>query len=76
VHIRLEGTDHRISVLIEDDGVGFDSGSAMTLREGLRGIGLLGMRERAALLGGTLVIESQIGQGARVRAEVPWKREE
>lgn len=58
---------------VEDDGAGFIPGNYLHANEGLRGIGLLSMRERVALLGGTLQIESAPGQGTLVRAEVPWK---
>jgi signal transduction histidine kinase len=36
-----------------------------------RGLGLLGLRERVALLGGSLAIDSAPGTGTRVRIEVP-----
>jgi two-component system sensor histidine kinase UhpB len=71
-HIRLEMSDTSITASVGDDGVGFDSADALTLKDGMRGIGLLGMRERAALLGGTLAIDSHVGHGTRIRVEVPW----
>lgn len=56
----------RVSLLIEDDGRGMapDAGGGASL-------GLTGMRERAALLGGRITIESQPGQGTALRAEIP-----
>jgi signal transduction histidine kinase len=51
---------------IVDDGVGFDSGAA---REG-GGLGLVGMAERAAGIGGELTLDSEPGDGTRVRVEV------
>ena len=54
-----------IEIEISDDGVGFEPN---LVREGF---GLVGMRERAALLGGTLRIESTRGSGTRVWAEIP-----
>jgi len=55
-----------VTALIEDDGRGFsrDDGSG-------EGLGLLGMGERLALLGGTLRIESTPGFGTTIVAEVP-----
>jgi PAS domain S-box-containing protein len=50
-----------VSLVIEDNGIGFDRHAT---REG--GFGLLGMRERAALVGATLEIESSTGQGTTV----------
>lgn len=56
---------------IEDDGHGFDQGTVKADLATLRGIGLLGMRERAALLGGRLTIDSAPGQGTHVRIDAP-----
>ena len=47
---------------IEDDGIGFDAATAGAPH----GFGLLGMQERAALVGATLEIESQRGKGTTV----------
>jgi signal transduction histidine kinase len=55
-----------VSVVVEDDGVGFEPERA---REG--GLGLLGMRERVALLGGRVTVESRPGAGTTFVAEVP-----
>ena len=52
--------------MIEDDGHGFD---LRDVRE--EGIGLVGMRERLALLDGRLEIESSKGAGTTIVAEVP-----
>jgi signal transduction histidine kinase len=55
-----------VSTVVEDDGRGFDAGAT---RED--GLGLVGMRERLALLGGTLTIESTPGAGTALVAYVP-----
>ncbi|HUZ14581.1 MAG TPA: GAF domain-containing sensor histidine kinase [Gaiellaceae bacterium] len=55
-----------VSVVVEDDGVGFEPGRATG-----DGIGLLGMRERVGLFGGRLILESRPGAGTTVVAEVP-----
>ena len=55
-------------IIIQDDGIGFDV-NAVETRAG-HGLGLAGMRERMALVGGTLSIESSSGRGTRVVAEV------
>ncbi len=57
-----------IAVSIRDDGAGFDPASQT------EGFGVLGMRERAALLHGTLEIESAPGQGTTVRCTLPVQR--
>ena len=66
VSLRLR--DGILTVLVEDNGVGFDP--AQTSRTGRR-VGILGMEERASLIGGTLRIHSQPGQGTRVELTVP-----
>ena len=63
VTVRAAGAS--IDIEIRDDGVGFEP---KLVREGF---GLVGMRERAALLGGTLDIDSTRGSGTKVRAEIP-----
>jgi signal transduction histidine kinase len=55
--------------LVADDGEGFRVEDMMRSRE--RGLGLFGMQERLALVGGQLVIDSVPGQGTRVHARVP-----
>lgn len=62
-------TPAQVRVVITDDGRGFDLAQVTTRREG--GMGLLGMRERAELLGGTLRMESRNGAGTRVEAVIP-----
>ena len=52
--------------MVEDDGAGFDPGAT---REDA--LGLVGMRERVALVGGRLQVESSPGSGTTLVAEVP-----
>lgn len=59
----------RVEMVITDDGRGFDLGSIRTNREG--GMGLLGMRERAELLGGTLRVRTAPGGGTRLELAIP-----
>ncbi len=61
---RCDGSEGRLEV--GDDGIGFPVGSAGRLDS----YGLLGMRERAASIGATLVVESEVGRGTRVRCTV------
>jgi len=67
VSVLLERREGQVVVVVEDDGVGFDP--ILALHSGR--LGLLGMRERAEMLGGSLVVESSEGKGATVVAEVP-----
>jgi len=66
--VRKEGS---AVVVVEDNGRGFDPAST---REGA--LGLTGMRERVALVGGRLAIESSAGAGTSLVAEVPLARGE
>jgi signal transduction histidine kinase len=66
VELLQQGT--MLTLEVRDDGVGFDAGAAP--REE-RGLGLHGMRERVALLGGSVEIESRPGHGTVVRARIP-----
>ncbi|MEA2174017.1 MAG: two-component system, chemotaxis family, CheB/CheR fusion protein [Blastocatellia bacterium] len=68
VDVILECRDHLAVLIIEDDGVGFDPEAKTNLNHG---IGLVGMRERAALVGGTLEIESTPGEGTTLFARTP-----
>jgi len=71
VTLRLDNDE--ILGAVEDDGLGFD---AEALRRGHRpsaGLGLLGMQERASLVGGRVVVESSPGEGTRVRVRVPYR---
>lgn len=71
VRIGVVYADAGISLLVQDDGGGFDLTRAER-SDAASGIGLRGMAERARLLGGTLEVESTPGWGTRVRAHVPW----
>ncbi|MEO8574958.1 MAG: PAS domain S-box protein, partial [Pyrinomonadaceae bacterium] len=68
VNVLLEPRDGGSVLIIEDDGVGFDVNEHAAARNGL---GLTGMSERAALIGGTLEIESAQGEGTTVYINVP-----
>ena len=59
-----------VTLVVEDDGVGFDVGPETKDRVS-SGLGLLGIRERAAQLGGRVVIESSEGHGTTVKVTVP-----
>ncbi len=64
VEIILERRSDHVLLIVEDDGVGFDTGR--TAGAGGQGFGLLGMQERAALIGATLQIESAVGSGTTI----------
>jgi len=60
-----------IKVSIKDDGIGFNFQEATSSKDGLRGLGLLGMRERVELMNGSLFIKSSPGHGTEITMEVP-----
>ena len=66
----LERREDSVRVVIEDDGRGFDAGSKAHA-DGLKRFGLAGIRERAALLGGTAAVESSSVGGTSVFVRWP-----
>ncbi|HEY3365374.1 MAG TPA: sensor histidine kinase [Symbiobacteriaceae bacterium] len=64
--VRLTATPEHIQLEITDDGVGFDPDAIPTGH-----YGLLGLRERTGLLGGTLMIDSRPGTGTRIQVTLP-----
>ncbi|MET0650346.1 MAG: chemotaxis protein CheB [Pyrinomonadaceae bacterium] len=70
VSVILERRDGDAVLIVEDDGVGFDAPEGAEWGGG-RGLGLVGMRERVALLGGSVEFESEPGKGTTVFARVP-----
>ncbi len=70
-HIRLGLTFHPagVALQVEDDGQGFDPRACTRTP----GFGLIGMRERAARLGGTLTVTSRPGAGTTILAEMPTR---
>ena len=63
VEVILERRGDHVLLMIEDDGAGFDPDGQTTPRHGF---GLLGMQERASLVGATLQLESTPGQGTTI----------
>jgi PAS domain S-box-containing protein len=66
VAVVLERLGRTLSLVVEDDGIGFDPAKGSP-----KMVGLLGMRERAAVVGGSLDIETTTGGGTTVLARVP-----
>ncbi|MEW6440367.1 MAG: PAS domain S-box protein [bacterium] len=72
VSLSLQKSDERIELSIRDNGRGFDAQSKVQARKLGSGLGLVSMRERAELSGGSFAIDSQPGAGTAVR--VSWPR--
>ena len=69
VTVRLIATPEQIQLVVEDDGQGFASAEISAYHHGL-----VGMRERARMLGGTLEIRSSPGAGTRIEVTVPLEK--
>lgn len=74
--LQLRFASKKVVIDVEDDGKGFDVQEVTASTDETRGLGLLGMKERASLFGGSVRIDSQPGQGTRVQIEVPVRDEE
>ena len=71
VRVHLERRRSTISACIEDDGCGFEADGISVRETPGFGVGLLGMRERVALLQGRFDLWSQPGHGTRLSVEIP-----
>jgi two-component system, NarL family, sensor histidine kinase UhpB len=71
ISVILEHRSGRLVVIVEDDGCGFDAEGLLKLPVRARRLGLLGMQERVALVGGSLAIESSLGSGTSLYVRIP-----
>ena len=69
VRVTARQLDECLLAKVEDDGRGFTSAAQRST-----GLGLLGMRERSANIGGSLTIDSALGQGTRIALRIPLVR--
>lgn len=69
--VALTGRADCLTLVIEDDGVGFDSAAVLGGSRSAGHIGVHAMHERARSAGGDLVVESSLGSGTLVRLRVP-----
>jgi signal transduction histidine kinase len=68
--VTLRATPDRLLITIEDDGCGFDA-TAMAVAGAAAGLGLIGIRERAAQLRGVMTVRSAPGDGTSVTVDIP-----
>jgi signal transduction histidine kinase len=68
VAVEITESQTTVKLTVRDDGAGFDPVASTA------GFGLLGMRERVRLLGGTVRVQSAVGDGTRVTARFPVQR--
>jgi len=73
IFVTVAYAPHHVELIVEDDGCGFEPAKLDLTRvsSGGRGLGLLGMEERAKLLRGELEVTSKPGEGTMVRASIP-----
>lgn len=71
VGLVVERHGDMLAMVIEDDGVGFDTAAVLTESDPVRHLGLDGMRERADLAGGRLLVESSPGAGTTIHVRLP-----
>jgi PAS domain S-box-containing protein len=72
VTVRLTKQGDIVQLAINDDGIGFDPNHHHRARRKEKGgLGLLGMRERATYVGGTLMVKSTPGKGSTITAQMP-----
>jgi signal transduction histidine kinase len=76
VEIRLERDLDRLVLYVSDDGCGFNLEEMRARAIAGDSIGVLGMQERATLIGGQLTIESSVGSGSVVQLSCPWRNHE
>jgi len=72
VHVEVEDDGENLKLLIEDKGKGFDPRTAISHRSA----GIIGMQERAHLVGGHLTLESAIGVGTQLAVVLPLRDRE
>lgn len=76
VDIQLEREHDRVVLRITDDGCGFNLDEMRARALAGDSIGVLGMQERATLIGGALTIASSPGKGSTVELTAPWRTHE
>jgi PAS domain S-box-containing protein len=69
--VAVSREDGVVRAVVEDDGVGFDAAAALARAGRRQSLGLMGMQERAALVGGSVAIESRLGAGTKVTVSLP-----
>lgn len=70
VELRIEKLTHGVRMTVKDDGRAFRVQHVLATKRNKR-LGLLGMRERVEMVGGRFTVESKVGHGTTIRAEIP-----
>lgn len=72
VHIHVTRAQGQLELQVQDNGIGWDKKPAND--EPRKSLGLLGIRERARLLGGTVSVDSAPGEGFCLEVKIPYER--
>jgi two-component system sensor histidine kinase UhpB len=71
IWLELSQSESVLELTVRDDGVGFNVASTLAQPDRRGHLGLLGMRERAQILGGSLEVDSEPGRGTRIHIRFP-----
>jgi len=71
--VHLKRSARSITLVIQDNGVGFDLDSALSLERDQRGFGLASMKERTELSGGKYYVRTGVGIGTTIKVVWTWK---
>ncbi len=74
-YVQLVKHPNFIRLMVEDDGVGFDSKNITNNRSKIKSLGLLNMYERTLSFNGKFIIDSKIGYGTEIIVEIPIKEQ-
>jgi two-component system sensor histidine kinase UhpB len=72
VNIYLCFEEKHVRINVRDNGIGFDLDHIQQKRASRSSLGLAGMEERAALLEGTVTVQSRQGYGTQIEALIPY----
>ncbi len=73
IFFRAEARKGKVSLVMEDDGRGFDMNGPLPENPDEKGFGLAAMEERARMLGASLEVQSRSGRGTRIGLTVPME---
>lgn len=73
-HVSIHQEDSELVVTVEDNGIGFKVSNILKHPDENKRLGLLGMMERAAMLSGTLNIDSKPGKGTKIQVRIPMPK--
>jgi signal transduction histidine kinase len=67
----LKKNEKSLSLVVEDDGDGFDMAGLRARAPSLKGLGLTVMEERAHILGASFEVKSRVGGGTKILLTIP-----